>query len=82
MTTETHNTAGHQAAAGARLRASSLAVCAGTTLAPYAPVVHQVSTGHASLPTSWIKGAAGQQATFMAFDGKNRPTRPLSELSP
>jgi hypothetical protein len=78
MTTETHTTAGPQAAAGARLRASSLAVCSGTTLASYAPVVHQVS-GH---PTTWIKGAAGVQATFMAFDGKNRPTRPLSELSP
>ena len=45
MITETHITAGPQAAAGARLRASSLAVCAGTTLASYAPAVHQVSAG-------------------------------------
>jgi hypothetical protein len=78
MTTETHITAGPQAAAGARLRASSPAVCARTTAASYAPAVHQVSLGH---PTTWIKGAAGQ-ATFMVLDGKNRPTRPLSELSP
>jgi hypothetical protein len=82
MTTETHITAGPQAAAGARLRASSLAGCPGTTLASYAPVVHQESMGHSGLPTTWIKGAAGLQATVMAFDGKNRPTRPLSERSP
>ncbi len=77
MTTETHSTAGPQAAAGARLRASSPAVCARTSAATYAPTVHQVSAH----PTTWITGAAGQ-ATFMVLDGKNRPTRPLSELSP
>ena len=82
MHTETHITAGHEAAAGARRRASSLASCASTTLAPYAPVVHQAPEGHTSHPTTWITGAAGVQATFMAFDGKNRPTRPLSERSP
>jgi hypothetical protein len=78
MTTETHITAGPQAAAGARLRASSPAVCARTTFASYAPAVHQVSAH----PTTWIKGAVAEQATFMVLDGKNRPTRPLSELSP
>ena len=78
MTTETHITAGPQAAAGARLRASSLAVCASTPIASYAPVVHQVSAH----PTTWIKGAAAGHTTFMVLDGKNRPTRPLSELSP
>ena len=82
MTTETHITAGPLAAAGARLGArsgaASLAACAGTTLASYAPAVHQVS-GH---PTTWIKGAAGEPTTFMVLDAKNRPTRPLSELSP
>ncbi len=78
MTTETHSTAGPQAAAGARLRASSPAVCVRTTPASYAPMVHQVSAH----PTTWIKGATAGQITFMVLDGKNRPTRPLSELSP
>jgi hypothetical protein len=78
MTTETHITAGPQAAAGARLRASSPAVCARTSAASYAPAVHQVSAHH---PTTWIKGDVTEQATFMVL-GKNRPTRPLSELSP
>ena len=82
MTTETHITAGPQAAAGARLRASSPAVCSSTTLASYAPAVHQESMGVAAHPTTWIKGAAGQPTTFMVLTGKNRPTRPLSELSP
>ena len=76
MTTETHITAGPLAAAGARRRASSSAGCASTTFASYAPAVHQ-----ASHPTTWIKGAFAEQATFMVL-GKNRPTRPLSELSP
>ena len=44
MTTETHITAGPLAAAGARLGAASLAASGGcTTLASYAPVVHQGS---------------------------------------
>jgi hypothetical protein len=78
MTTETHITAGPQAAAGARLGASSHAGCAGTTFASYAPAVHQVS-GHVA---TWTKGAIAEPTTFMVLDGKNRPTRPLSELSP
>ena len=82
MTTETHITAGRQAAAGARLRASSLAACARTSVASYAPAVHQVSPAVSAHPTTWIKGAAAGQTTFMVLDGKNRPTRPLSELSP
>ena len=80
MTTETHNTAGLQAAAGARLGASSFAACARTSVASYAPAVHQVSPAVSAHPTTWIKGAA-EQDTFMVL-GKNRPTRPLSELSP
>jgi hypothetical protein len=82
MTTETHITAGLQAAAGARLGAAALGACTGgTTLASYAsPVVHQGNGGH---PTStWTQGAIAEPATFMVFDRKNRPTRPLSELSP
>jgi hypothetical protein len=77
MITETHITAGPQAAAGARLRASS-AGCAGATAASYAPVAHQAS-GH---PTAWTQGAIAFPATFMVLEGKNRPTRPLSERSP
>ena len=76
MTTETHITAGLQAAAGARPGVSAL--CAPASLASYAPAAHQVS-GH---QTTWIKGAAGEPTTFMVLDAKNRPTRPLSELSP
>lgn len=79
MTTETHITAGPLAAAGARLGAS-LAVSGGcATLASYAPVVHQ-GPGH--LASTWTQGAIAKPATFMVFDRKNRPTRPLSELSP
>ena len=78
MTTETHITAGPLAAAGARPGASALAACARTTVASYAPAVHPVSVHQ----TTWIKGAAGQPTTFMVLDAKNRPTRPLSELSP
>ena len=34
-------------------------------------------------PTStWTQGAIAKPATFMVLDRKNRPTRPLSELSP
>ena len=80
MTTETHITAGPLAAAGARLGAAALAVSGGcATLAPYAPAVHQGS-GH--LTSTWTQGAIAKPATFMVFDRKNRPTRPLSELSP
>jgi len=79
MTTETHITAGPLAAAGARLGAASLAACRGrATLASYAPVVHQGS----HLTSTWTEGAIAKPATFMVFDRKNRPTRPLSELSP
>jgi hypothetical protein len=80
MSTETHITAGPQAAGVARLRASSPAVCASADAVPYAPA-HQASVAHSGHPTTWIKGAFTEQATFMVL-GKNRPTRPLSELSP
>ena len=82
MTTETHITAGLQAAAGARPGASALPACASTSLASYAPAVHQVSPAASAHQTTWIKGAAGEPTTFMVLDAKNRPTRPLSELSP
>ena len=80
MTTETYITAGLQAAAGARPGASSPAGCASTTLASYAPAVHQGSGNH--LFSTWTQGVIAKPATYMVFDRKNRPTRPLSELSP
>jgi hypothetical protein len=82
MTTETHITAGRQAAAGARPGASAFASCGSTSIASYAPAVHQVSKASLGHQTTWIKGAAGLPTTFMVLDAKNRPTRPLSELSP
>jgi hypothetical protein len=42
--------------------------------------VHQGSGRH--LLSTWTQGAIAKPATFMVFDRKNRPTRPLSELSP
>ncbi|MFL6207172.1 MAG: hypothetical protein ACJ739_17650 [Acidimicrobiales bacterium] len=80
MTTETHITAGLQAAAGARpgARPGTSSACARTTFASYAPAVHPVSVHQ----TTWIKGATGEPSTFMVLDAKNRPARPLSELSP
>ena len=82
MTTATLTTAGLMAPASvARVRVASPAECAGTTLpAAYGvPVVHQ---GSAHPLSTWTQGAIAKSATFMAFTGKNRPTRPLSELSP
>jgi hypothetical protein len=84
MSTETHTMAGLLAPAGAaRLSVATVAACTtGTTLAATygSPAVHQVSDKHQS--ASWTQGAIAKPATFMVFDRKNRPTRPLSELSP
>ena len=81
----THTMAGLLAVAGAaRLRAAAPGVAC-STAAPVAvsygtAVAHPVFGTHQ--PTSWISGALAKPATFMVFDRKNRPTRPLSELSP
>jgi hypothetical protein len=84
MTTATPTMAGLLASAGgARLGAVALAECpTGTTLAPRpgATSVHQGSGNH--LFSTWTQGAIAKPATFMVLDRKNRPTRPLSELSP
>jgi hypothetical protein len=84
MTTATHTMAGLLASAGAaRLGAVTLAERAGSTTlaATYGPAtVHQGSSTH--LSSTWTQGAIAKPATFMVFDRKNRPTRPLSELSP
>ena len=84
MSTEAHTKAGLLASAGAaRLGAVTLAECpTATALAPMpgATSVHQGSGNH--LFSTWTQGAIAKPATFMVFDRKNRPTRPLSELSP
>jgi hypothetical protein len=71
--------AGPLAVAGAaRLRgASAPAACPSPTYRAHA---HQVSGIQQS--ATWTKGAFAEPTTFMVLTGKNRPTRPLSELSP
>jgi len=71
-------------AGAARLRAAApLASCC-TAAAPGATygslVQHPVSGNHPS--ATWTTGAIAKPATFMVFDRKNRPTRPLLEHSP
>jgi hypothetical protein len=61
--------AGHQALAGAARPAAVL----GLTLGDY-------GTHHQASP--WTPGAIAKPATFAVSDRKNRPTRPLSELTP
>ena len=81
--TDTPTTAGLLASAGAaRLGAVTRTECAGrTTLAAsYGAAVHQGSSNHPS--STWTRGVIAKPATFMVFDRKNRPTRPLLELSP
>ena len=75
MSTETHTMAGLLASTGAaRLGAVTVAPTYGATS------VHQGSGSH--LLSTWTQGAIAKPATFMVFDRKNRPTRPLSERSP
>jgi hypothetical protein len=66
MTQTTLTMAGHLAHAGAARPAAALGALAYGT--------HQAS--------AWTQGAIAKPATSMVFDRKNRPTRPLSELSP
>jgi hypothetical protein len=84
MTTATPTMAGLLASAGvARLGAVTLAECpTGFTAAPLsgATSVHQGSGTH--LFSTWTQGAIAKPATYMVCNRKNRPTRPLSELSP
>jgi len=84
MTTATLTMAGLLASAGAaRLGVAVLAECPTVTaVAPTygAASVHQGSGKH--LFSTWTQGAIAKPATFMVLDRKNRPTRPLSELSP
>lgn len=83
MTTATLTTAGLMASAGAaRIVALTSAECTGgtTPAASHGAAVHQVSGTHPSY--LWTRGTIAKPATFMVLDRKNRPTRPLSELSP
>jgi len=69
-------------AGAARLRGASVPVScpAGATAMTYGVHAHHVPAIHQS--ASWTKGADAEPTTFMVLTGKNRPTRPLSELSP
>ena len=74
MSSTTPTMAGLVAHAGAaRLEAVSGALSA-TGLSTHACGYHQSAT--------WTQGLIAKPDTFMVFDRKNRPTRPLSELSP
>jgi hypothetical protein len=78
----THTQAGLLALAGAarpRVASAPASACTSAAAASYGTPQHQV-TGHPS--ATWTKGAIAGSATFMVLNGKNRPTRPLSELSP
>lgn len=81
----THTMAGLLAHAGAaRLRVAAPRASRFTDaslLATYGVTAqHQVSGSHQT--TSWNQGAIAKPATFMVLNRKNRPTRPLLELSP
>ncbi len=83
MTTTTPTMAGLMAHAGAaRLRAVTGAPC--RIVAPIAApaVLATPSTYGHHQSSTWSKVAIAKPSTFMVFDRKNRPTRPLSELSP
>lgn len=72
-------------AGAARLRGASPVSCAPAASAASAPSygvrAHQAA-GYHQLAT-WTKGAIAEPTTvFMVLDRKNRPTRPLLELSP
>lgn len=77
----THTTAGLLALAGAARPRVAPAFAGATPAAPIA--IYGGAAQHLAHPSStWTKGALAQTATFMVFDRKNRPARPLSELSP
>lgn len=76
--------AGHVAHAGdARL------VCVVPAPSSALPAAHPAAAFAASMgghgthqASAWTEGATAELRTFVQIDGKNRPTRPLSELSP
>ena len=77
--------AGHVAHAGAaRLVCGAPAPSSAMTPAahPAAVLVASVGGYGTHQASTWTKGATAKTRTFVQIDGKNRPTRPLSELSP
>ena len=83
MSTTTPTMAGLLAPAGAArlVGGGALGCTAGAHLTAYGMQVHPAAGSHQE-STSWTKGAIAKPITFVVFDRKNRPTRPLSELSP
>lgn len=83
MSAQTHTTAGRTASAGAprlSVGAGDFDATVSTATAMYAgAVVHAMAGGNHAI--SWTKGALAKPSTCVVFDSKNRPTRPLSELS-
>ena len=84
MTQTTLTMAGHLAHAGAaRPAAAHSALSAPCASALPAAALVATKGGYGTHQESiWTQGAIAKPATFMVFDRKNRPTRPLSELSP
>jgi hypothetical protein len=86
MNPVTHTQAGLLAAGVARHGASIGAVGETATLLATALPQGAQATGAAVYghhqSATWTQGAIAKPATFMVFDRKNRPTRPLSECSP
>jgi hypothetical protein len=80
MTSTTHTTAGLLAHAGAA-RLDGHADLGAAAAAARGLSTTQGAYGHHT-SASWTVGAIAKPATFMVFNRKNRPTRPLPELSP
>ena len=78
-----HRDAHHGRPAGRRWRAPRRRVPRGAPVdAPPSRPTRRWCTRGPHLTSTWTQGAIAKPATFMVFDRKNRPTRPLSELSP
>ena len=76
--------AGQLALAGAARpsAAPGAALIPATTVAAHAVHVEALLGGYGTHQSLWTQGAIAKPATSMVFDGKNRPTRQPSELSP
>jgi hypothetical protein len=81
----THTKAGLLALAGAARPCVELGASLSTATLAAHPAAHAVATqgGYGThQASSWTMGALAKPDTFMVIDRKNRPSRPLSELSP
>ena len=83
MNPTTLTMAGHLAHAGAA-RPASVCLAPIPAMSAASPAVHVASTGGYGThqASTWTKGAIAETTTFVVLDRKNRPPRPLSELSP